>query len=108
MPRQNRIHHLGWCRSRWYRGSSGLPLRSEMRDVRRIGKLCRNAKRLLKAAITEPPATLKGSKRLSLNFIAGSVWFGVTNRGVVRVMLNMVSSVSRLVAAREKSNARLR
>src|SRR5580704_11459587 len=40
------------------------------------------------ADITVPAAPLNASYRPSMNFKAGSVWFGVTNDGVVRVTLN--------------------
>src|SRR5258705_8972453 len=43
-----------------------------------------------KADITEPAALLYASYRPSLNLRAGSVWFGVTNEGAVRVKLNDV------------------
>ena len=44
--------------------------------------------RLPKDDITDPAAPLKGSNRPSLNFKAGSAWFGVTKDGVVRVTLS--------------------
>src|ERR1700693_5719042 len=45
--------------------------------------------------ITEPAALLYASYRPSLNLRAGSVWFGVTNEGVVRVKLNDVDQTKR-------------
>src|SRR6201981_3331263 len=44
---------------------------------------------------TDPAALLYASYRPSLNLRAGSVWFGVTNEGVVRVKLNDVDQRKR-------------
>src|ERR1700746_4011787 len=52
------------------------------------------------ADITEPAPLLYASYRPSLNLRAGSVWFGVTNEGVVRVKLNDVDQRKRGDAVR--------
>src|SRR5439155_4997144 len=59
------------------------------------------------ADITEPAALLYASYRPSLNLRAGSVWFGVTNEGVVRVRLNDVDQRKRGDARSEEHTSEL-